>query len=104
MQGKLLRETDPALERSASITKRSLLSAQTNITHVTGPPKLSGEERVVPSNVSGIQQAEYAAQNITQKGCLQNLCSPEGGFGNRYSLLPTVDTEGCACADSQHFS
>lgn len=69
VQVKLLREADPTLERSAGITKRSLLSTQTSITHVTGPPKLSGEERVVPSNISGIQQAGYAAQSTTQKGC-----------------------------------
>lgn len=76
VQVKLLREADPSLERSASITKRSLLSTQTSTTHVTGPPKLSGEEGVVPSNISGIKRAQYAAQSTTQKGCLQSLYKP----------------------------
>lgn len=75
---KLLRETDPALEKSASITEKSLLSAQTTITHVAGTPKLTGEDRVLPSNVSGNTPSRACCAEYHTNVCLQNLYSPEG--------------------------
>lgn len=69
---------DPALEKLDSITKKSLLSAQTIITHVTGTPKLSGEERVLPSNVSGNTPSSACCAEYHTDVCLQNLYNPGG--------------------------